>query len=109
MSFFVTSYQQIQDLSGSPDGFGGDLRYNGAPTGLEGADAICQEMARRVCFGFRGFLGSGRSGVPASGGSTFTAFEPTNSEHRNQDSGTLERRNPGTPEPWNPGTSTNQK
>jgi hypothetical protein len=53
MSFFVTSYQQIQDLSGSPDGFGGDLRYNGAPTGLEGADAICQEMARRVCFGHR--------------------------------------------------------
>ncbi len=50
-SFFITSYHHIQELSGSPDGFGGDLRYNGAATGLEGADAICQEIARRVCFG----------------------------------------------------------
>ena len=52
-SFFVTSYHHIKELSGSEDGFGGDLRYNGATTGLEGADAICQEMARRVCFGHR--------------------------------------------------------
>lgn len=52
-SFFVTSYQHILELSGSEVGFGGDLRYNGAATGLEGADAICQEMARRVCFGQR--------------------------------------------------------
>ncbi|MBN2529875.1 MAG: hypothetical protein JXR76_26025 [Deltaproteobacteria bacterium] len=34
-------------------GFGGDLRYKGASTGLEGADAICQEIARRVCFGHK--------------------------------------------------------
>jgi hypothetical protein len=53
MSFFVTSWHHIQELSGSEDGFGGDLRYNGAATGLEGADAICQEIARRVCFGHR--------------------------------------------------------
>jgi hypothetical protein len=52
-SFFVTSYHHIKELSGSENGFGGDLRYNGAATGLEGADAICQEMARRVCFGHR--------------------------------------------------------
>jgi hypothetical protein len=52
-SFFVTSYHHIKELSGSEDGFGGDLRYNGAATGLEGADAICQEIARRVCFGHR--------------------------------------------------------
>lgn len=52
-SFFVTSYHHIVDLSGSEDGFGGDLRYNGAATGLEGADAICQEIASRVCFGHR--------------------------------------------------------
>jgi hypothetical protein len=52
-SFFVTSYQQIALLSGSDEGFGGDLRYDGAATGLEGADAICQEMARRVSFGHR--------------------------------------------------------
>jgi hypothetical protein len=52
-SFFVTSYQGIIDLAGSDNGFGGDLRYNGAATGLEGADAICQELARKVCFGHR--------------------------------------------------------
>jgi hypothetical protein len=53
LSFFVTSYYHLALLSGSEDGFGGDLRYNGATTGLEGADAICQEMARRVGFGSR--------------------------------------------------------
>ena len=52
-SFFVTSYHHIQELSGTPDGFGGDLRYNGAATGLDGADAICQEIGRRVGFGHR--------------------------------------------------------
>lgn len=50
-SFFVTSWHHIRLLSGSEDGFGGDLRYNGAATGLEGADSLCQEMARRVCHG----------------------------------------------------------
>lgn len=52
-SFFVTSYQQLIELAGDDDGFGGDLRYNGAATGLEGADAICQELGRRVGFGHR--------------------------------------------------------
>jgi len=52
-SFFVTSYYHIKELSGSDDGFGGDLRYNGATSGIEGADAICQEMAKRVGFGNR--------------------------------------------------------
>src|SRR5690606_18515612 len=52
-SFFVTSYHHIQLLSGRDEGFGGDLRWNGAATGLEGADALCQEMARRVSFGHR--------------------------------------------------------
>ena len=50
-SFFVTSYFHLVELSGSADGFGGDLRYGGAATGLEGADALCQEMACRVGFG----------------------------------------------------------
>lgn len=53
MTFFLTSWHHIQELSGSDDGFGGDLRYNGAATGLEGADALCQEMARRVCHGHK--------------------------------------------------------
>lgn len=52
-SFFVTSYHHMALLSGSEDGFGGDLRYNGAASGLEGADAICQEIGRRVSFGHR--------------------------------------------------------
>jgi hypothetical protein len=52
-SFFVTSYEQLIELAGSENGFGGDLRYDGAATGLEGADAICQELARRVAFGHR--------------------------------------------------------
>jgi hypothetical protein len=58
-SFFVTSMFHLIELSGSENGFGGDLRYNGAATGLEGADAICQELARRVCHGqktWRAFL-----------------------------------------------------
>lgn len=50
-SFFVTSYRHIVELSGSSDGFGGDLRYGGAATGLAGADSICQEIASRVCHG----------------------------------------------------------
>lgn len=52
-SFFVTSYHHLVELSGSVDGFGGDLRYKGAATGLEGADAICQEIAARVGFGHK--------------------------------------------------------
>ncbi|MDD9933510.1 MAG: hypothetical protein OXT09_07905 [Myxococcales bacterium] len=43
-SFFVTSYEAMQRLSGTPDGFGGDLRY-GEADGLTGADKICTEIA----------------------------------------------------------------
>jgi len=58
-SFFATSHHHLIELAGTADGFGGDLRYNGAATGLEGADAICQEIASRVCHGsktWRAFL-----------------------------------------------------
>lgn len=51
LSFFVTSLHHLVELSGSEDGFGGNLRYGNAATGLEGADAICQEIATRVCHG----------------------------------------------------------
>jgi hypothetical protein len=44
-SFFVTSYEAMVRLSGSDDGFGGDLRYMDAPDGLTGADRICNEIA----------------------------------------------------------------
>ena len=43
-SFFVTSYAAMQRLSGTSDGFGGDLRY-GEADGLSGADKICREIA----------------------------------------------------------------
>ncbi|MDD9970396.1 MAG: hypothetical protein OXR73_29430 [Myxococcales bacterium] len=52
-SFFVTSLEIMRELSGSADGFGGDLG------GIEGADRICQEAAARVGFGdktWRAFL-----------------------------------------------------
>ncbi len=46
-SFFVTSYKAIIQLSGSQNGFGGDLRFGetGAGAGLRGADKICETIA----------------------------------------------------------------
>lgn len=46
-SFFATSLKAIQQLSGSQNGFGGDLRYGetGAGAGLRGADKICSAIA----------------------------------------------------------------
>jgi hypothetical protein len=46
-SFFVTSVRAMKRLSKNEMGFGGDLRY-GTPTGLEGADKICTEIAESV-------------------------------------------------------------
>jgi hypothetical protein len=43
-SFFYTGLDAMRRLSGSPNGFGGDLRF-GMPTGIEGADKICQTIA----------------------------------------------------------------
>lgn len=45
-SFFVTSYAAMRALSGSDDGFGGDLRF-GKADGLSGADEICRQVAER--------------------------------------------------------------
>jgi hypothetical protein len=45
-SFFVTSLAAMRALSGNDQGFGGDLRF-GKPTGLEGADEICRQIAER--------------------------------------------------------------
>ncbi len=46
-SFFLISYKAIRLLSGSAQGFGGDLRYGetGIGAGLRGADKICSEVA----------------------------------------------------------------
>lgn len=52
-SFFLTSWHHMKLLSGSDNGFGGDLRYGGATDGLTGADNICQEIATRVCHGHK--------------------------------------------------------
>jgi len=69
-SFFVTSYAAMQRLSGSVDGFGGDLRY-GESDGLSGADKICREIAETAMpgagqKGWRAFLSvtSGPDGSP---------------------------------------------
>lgn len=62
-SFFVTSIEGMRELSGSNDGFGGDLG------GLEGADEICRQLAAKVEAGhktWRAFLSatSGSDGAP---------------------------------------------
>jgi hypothetical protein len=46
-SFFVTSIGALRMLSGSQDGFGGDLRFGetGDGAGLKGADKICTQIA----------------------------------------------------------------
>jgi hypothetical protein len=62
-SFFVTSLKAMQDFSGSPNGFGGDLRFGetGAGAGLRGADKLCATIAERslkhsYVKGWRAFL-----------------------------------------------------
>jgi hypothetical protein len=52
-SFFVTSLRAMQELSGSPNGFGGDLRFGetGSGAGLRGADKICATIAERSMAG----------------------------------------------------------
>jgi hypothetical protein len=69
-SFFYTSLDALRRLSGSPNGFGGDLRF-GMPTGLEGADKICQTIAGDIGFGgktWRAFLSvtQGPDGQPVN-------------------------------------------
>ncbi|HEX2613690.1 MAG TPA: carboxypeptidase-like regulatory domain-containing protein [Fibrobacteria bacterium] len=48
-SFFVTSMKAMLELSGSPNGFGGDLRFGetGQGAGLRGADKLCGTIAER--------------------------------------------------------------
>ena len=67
-SFFVTSLGAMQELSGNPKGFGGDLRYGGATTGLEGADKICAAIAEKSmkgagAKGWRAFLSTVKGGA----------------------------------------------
>jgi len=60
----------MRELSGSQNGFGGDLRY-GETTGLAGADKICTTLAERSMpgaglKGWRAFL-SAKAGGPSGG------------------------------------------
>jgi hypothetical protein len=70
-SFFVTSLAAMRALSGNANGFGGDLRF-GKPTGLEGADEICLQIAERSMPGngktWRAFLSvaAGPGGAPVN-------------------------------------------
>jgi hypothetical protein len=52
-SFFVTSLNAMRELSGSQNGFGGDLRFGetGAGSGLRGADKICATVAEKSAAG----------------------------------------------------------
>jgi hypothetical protein len=58
-SFFVTSIETMRALSGSQNGFGGNLNYGGV-NGLAGADNICKAAAER--------------GMPGAGAKTWRAF-----------------------------------
>jgi hypothetical protein len=58
-SFFLTSMAGILRLSGSTNGFGGDLRF-GKSDGLAGADEICRQLAE--------------TGYPGAGCKTWRAF-----------------------------------
>jgi hypothetical protein len=72
-SFFYTSLDAMRRLSGNANGFGGDLRF-GMPTGLEGADKICQTIATDEGFGtrtWRAFL----SAVRGAGGTQVDAID----------------------------------
>lgn len=71
-SFFVASQAALTRLSGSANGFGGDLRY-GEADGLTGADKICSEIAEASMPGasakvWRAFLSvtAGPSGTPVN-------------------------------------------
>jgi hypothetical protein len=66
-SFFVTSIESMRQLSGSANGFGGDLRY-GEATGLEGADKLCRTIAEAALPGagektWRAFLSASTGGT----------------------------------------------
>ena len=68
-SFFVTSLRAMQELSGSAQGFGGDLRFGetGEGAGLRGADKICTTIAEQSMPGsgkkvWRAFLSTVKGG-----------------------------------------------
>ena len=72
-SFFLTSLRAMQELSGSAQGFGGDLRFGetGEGAGLRGADKICTAIAEESMPGsgkkvWRAFLSTVKGGPDGS-------------------------------------------
>lgn len=84
-SFFVTSIKVMRELSGSQNGFGGDLRYGetGAGAGLRGADKICTEVAEKS--------------MPGSGAKVWRAFLSVTADENGQQVNAIDRVGSG---PW---------
>jgi hypothetical protein len=82
-SFFVTSLKAMRELSGSQDGFGGDLRF-GTNSGLEGADKICTTIAE--------------SSMPGAGAKQWHAFLST--EHGGPNDGPIHAKDRIGMGPW---------
>jgi hypothetical protein len=85
-SFFLTSVASIREVSGSDQGFGGDLRFgeSGDGAGLRGADKICKEIAEL--------------GMPGAGAKDWRAFLSTTTG--GPDGGPLHARTRVGKGPW---------
>jgi hypothetical protein len=84
-SFFVTSLNALQELSGSQAGFGGDLRFGetGPGAGLRGADKICATIAERS--------------MPGAGAKGWRAFLSATADDKGQQVDAIDRVGDG---PW---------
>lgn len=84
-SFFVTSLAAMQELSGNPDGFGGDLSFGeqGPGAGLRGADAICAAIAE--------------TSMPGSSAKQWRAFLSASMDENGNEVNAIDRVGPG---PW---------
>lgn len=84
-SFFVTSLKAMRKLSGSQDGFGGDLRFGetGPGAGLRGADKICATIAE--------------ASLPGAGAKPWRAFLSATADENGQVVNAIDRIGNG---PW---------
>lgn len=84
-SFFVTSLKAMQELSGSQQGFGGDLRFGeeGPGAGLRGADKICAAIAEKS--------------MPGAGSKPWRAFLSASADENGEQVDAIDRVGDG---PW---------
>ncbi|MCY0992574.1 hypothetical protein OV203_35875 [Nannocystis sp. ILAH1] len=84
-SFFVTSLKAMQELSGSQQGFGGDLRFGeeGPGAGLRGADKICAAIAEMS--------------MPGAGSKPWRAFLSASADENGEQVDAIDRVGDG---PW---------